>query len=201
MSLPREAPMVGFGCPCLITDRCTKLTDFYGRNRTELVHSGKEAVSNSASSHDTTLTAHSHLSLHMPPVTVPGVVILKCRVGSSGHMRETQQLQQPNSQKRNNLKTGPTARAKITMAEHTSDCLPIQTTNTPQLPRKLSLNINACCAPFPHCAETRRRQRRCLATICSAAARKRNRKFVWRRGQEFERLSPSFWKLGFARLI
>ena len=45
--------------------------------------------------------------INNPCYLLPLVVILKCRGGASGHMRERQQLQQPNSQKRNNLKTGP----------------------------------------------------------------------------------------------
>ena len=69
-------------------------------------------------------------------------------------------------------------------------CLPMQTANTPQLPRKLSQNSDSCFTPFPHCEESRRRRRRSFATICSAAARKRI--FVWRRGEEFERLFCSF---------
>jgi hypothetical protein len=40
--------------------------------------------------------------------------------------------------------------------------------------------------PFPPWEESRRRRRRCFATICGAAARKQ--KFVWRRGDEFDRL-------------
>jgi len=39
-------------------------------------------------------------------------------------------------------------------------------------------------------AECRRRQRRCLATICGTAVRKR--KCVWRRGEEFEMQILSF---------
>jgi len=39
---------------------------------------------------------------------------------------------------------------------------------------------------FPHCVESRRRRRRGFPHQSSAAARKRY--FVWRRGEEFERL-------------
>jgi len=51
-------------------------------------------------------------------------------------------------------------------------CLPIQTANTPQLPRKWSQNFNSCFTLVPHCAESRRRRRRSFAANCGAAARK-----------------------------
>ena len=63
----------------------------------------------------------------------------------------------------------------------------MQTTNTPSLPRTLSLNFQRYLyLLFPSWEESRGRQRQSLATICDAALRKRTS--VWRRGQEFERL-------------
>jgi hypothetical protein len=54
--------------------------------------------------------------------------------------------------------------------------------------RKTSTRVLPNFRPY---RESRRRRRRCFATICGTAVRKR--RFVWRRGEEFERLILLFW--------
>jgi hypothetical protein len=40
--------------------------------------------------------------------------------------------------------------SKISMAEHAFTLFGLKIANTPELPRKLSRNINPCFEPFPH---------------------------------------------------